>query len=84
MNNWVHKDIKFKELIDYDFPLPTFTFTNGTSIKNHEFNLNGLKAIQFELTPLDLTMIKDIESLVPEINKKLNYSFDLSSFSVYF
>ena len=44
MNNWVHKDIKFKELIDYSFPLPTFTFTNGTSIRIPDFDLNGLKA----------------------------------------
>ena len=44
MNNWVHKDIKFKELIDYGFPLPTFTFTNGKSIRIYDFDVNGLKA----------------------------------------
>jgi hypothetical protein len=61
MNNWVHKDIKFKELIDYSFPLPTFTFTNGTSIRIPDFDLNGLKANQFGFTRPDLpTMIKDI------------------------
>ena len=26
MENWPLKDIKFKELSDYGFPLPTFTF----------------------------------------------------------
>ena len=44
MNNWAHKDIKFKELIDYGFPLPTFTFGNGTSIRIADFDVNGLKA----------------------------------------
>ena len=47
MNNWVHKDIKFKELIDYGFPLPTFTFTNETSINVGVFDANGLKATYF-------------------------------------
>ena len=57
MNNWVHKDIKFKELIDYGFPLPTFTFTNGTSIKIDDFDVNGLKAREFSSNSPDLLNI---------------------------
>jgi hypothetical protein len=76
IKNWAHKDIKFKELIDYGFPLPTFTFTNGTSINFEDFDANGLKALNFGRTPPDLPNFnKDLFSLVPEINKKLNYSF---------
>ena len=77
MNNWVHKDIKFKELIDYGFPLPTFTFTNGTSIYSEDFEVNGLKALNFGQTPPDLPNLNnDLWSLVPEVNKILNYSFE--------
>jgi len=25
MENWEHKDLKFKQLIDFDFELPQFT-----------------------------------------------------------
>jgi hypothetical protein len=58
MNNWAHKDIKFKELIDYGFPLPTFTFSNSTSTFASEFYLNGLKATHFNIIPKDLQDIK--------------------------
>ena len=77
MKNWEHKDIKFKELIDYGFPLPTFTFTNQKSINVEVFDANGLKATNFYRLPPDLPLLYvNIWSLVPEINKKLNYSFD--------
>jgi hypothetical protein len=78
MKNWAHKDIKFKELIDYGFPLPTFTF-NSTKIIYHteDFDFDGFKAATFGVIPPDLLDIhKDIWSLIPEIDKNLNTTFN--------
>ena len=44
MKNWPLKDIKFKELIDYGFPLPTFTFDAYKNYPTQAFDVDGLKA----------------------------------------
>ena len=70
MENWGHKDIKFKELIDYGFPLPTFTFINRTKSNTEDFDLNGLKALYDTdgRYPDFQNLSKELWSLVPEIN----------------
>ncbi len=68
IDNWKHKDITFKELIDYGFPLPKFTFENYQYYRSEEFEANGLKSIDGR----DQNINKDFLSLVPEINKILN------------
>jgi hypothetical protein len=72
MKNWAHTDIKFKELIDYGFPLPTFTFNGRKSTEIQYFSLNGWRGV--EKNPFQNS------DLFSKIEKKLNYSLDLSSF----
>jgi hypothetical protein len=48
LENWEHKDIKFKELIDFEFPLPQYIIHSPDNL-HHEifFDADGLKAIDY-------------------------------------
>ena len=50
LSNWEFKDIKFKELIDLDFPLPQYRIEINSKVYKDVslFNENGTKAFTFE------------------------------------
>ena len=48
LENWKFKEIKLKDLIDLDFPLPQFNFSIGGIRLQLPFNYIGFQAISYD------------------------------------
>jgi hypothetical protein len=78
LQNWEHKDIKFKELLDFGFQLPQYYLEGEQIYSVEEFNVNGLQAVAYGSNPPNLKIQDDIQSLIPYINQRLNISLNIS------
>jgi hypothetical protein len=74
IKDWEHRDISLKELIDLGLQIPSYSFYSGQNysiINFNELNL-GLQAVAYGSNPPDLMIQKDVKSLIPEIEKRLD------------
>ena len=52
--NWDHRDIKFKDLVDLGFPLPVYDLNGDKYYSVNDFNINGMQAVDYGSNPPDL------------------------------
>ena len=78
LQNWEHKDIKFKELLDSGFQLPRYSLWGEQIYPVEKFNASGLQAVEYGSNPPDLKIQEDVQSLIPFINERLNISLNNS------
>jgi hypothetical protein len=53
LSNWEHKDIKFKDLIDLGFQMPTYLIKSDKTFSVKDFYDDGWRAIEYGTTRID-------------------------------
>ena len=75
IKDWEHRDITLKELIDLGLQIPNYYFDceqKYSIIDFNELNVSGLQAVAYGSNPPDFMIQKDVKSLIPEIEKRLD------------